>query len=241
MSQIPDNAPTARLGARPSPRRVRALALASLVVLGGLATACGGGSATPAALSTAKIVSVPPVPVQGCAYVLNGQVPTGEYTGTQPSWPAWSPDAAAVAALASIKARGGTGLVYGFSFPTGTHLYAGPDTGRIVATVPQGSSVATSEPVLWATHGGARWLAFFIACGGPNLYWVSLQQLATVSASQAAADQNAINGLLSAKPYQPMTNPRASALPIVIQRGQFTWKDPAVQLVIARGQLLNFP
>ena len=212
-----------------------------VVVLVAVAAACGGSPARPATASTTGIVQPPNVPVQGCAYVLGGSIPQGEYPGVQPPFPAFTPDPAAAAAVRSIRDHGGTGLVYGFSFPPGVHLYAGPDRSHVVGTVPEGQRVLTSEPVLWTSAGGARWLAFFIACGGSNLYWVSVDQVRSVSADAGNLLVRVIPQLLAAPPYSPASNPRASALPLTIGSDrQFAWKDPAVHLVIARGQLLGF-
>ncbi len=216
---------------------VLVVAAASMVV-----ASCGGSGASDSAeLSTTGTVLPPDVPMQGCTYEINGKVPPGEYQGVQPDFGAYSPDSAAVAAVQSIKAHGGTGLVYGFSFPTGVKLYAGPDTAHVVGTVPDGNSVTTSEPVLWTTRSGARWLAFFIACGGKNLYWVSVDQVRRVSTNEGGLLEKKIPELLAAPPYAPPTNTKASALPLTISSSkQFAWKNSAIPFVIARGQLLGF-
>jgi hypothetical protein len=216
------------------------MAAACGLVIALLAAACGGGSSAPA-LSTTGIVLPPDVPMQGCTYVLDGKVPVGEYQGLQPGFAPFSPDAAAVAAVRSMRAHGGTSLVYGFSFPPGVRLYAGPDRSHVVGTVPEGNSVTTSEPILWTTASGARWLAFFIACGGKNLYWVSVDQVRSVSTDAGGLLVRVIPELLAAPPYAPPANTHSSALPVAISADrQFTWKNPSVTFVIARGQLLGF-
>ena len=61
--------------------------------------------------------------------------------------------------------------------PGGTHLYAGPDTSQpSVGTIPSNYAILAAEPVIWKTESGETWVAFFVSCGGQNLYWVSLNR-----------------------------------------------------------------
>ena len=210
--------------------------LLALVVLA--STAACGGTGTPTHLSTAGLVQPPPVPLEGCTWTFNGSVPQGVPQGVQPSFPRISPDQAAIDALHHVKAHGGTGLVSGFDLPSSTPLHPGPDASSApVATVPAGQVIVASEPVLWTDSSGGHWLAFFLACGGDNLYWVSVDQVAKIDGPAGDQLRRTIPALLAAPPYT--TSHRASALPITLNNERhLVWKDPAVPFAVGRGELL---
>ena len=48
--------------------------------------------------------------------------------------------------------------------------------------------IQVAEPVVWTDATGGKWLAFFLSCGGPALYWVSVDSL---------EHQNRADGMLS--------------------------------------------
>jgi len=228
----------------PRPWTFRALAT---VAMGGLllvSAACGSStsSTTTSTVAASSVVRPPAVPLQGCNYVLNGVVPPGEPTGVQPNFPPFTPDQAAQSAISHIAVHGGTGLVYGFTLPYGVKLFAGPDSGgQPVATIPSNHSILTADPVLWTTRSGAHWLAFFVACGGEHLYWVSVDQIGKVDAVAGGEAVRAIASLEVAAPYTQTG--RASILPVKIMDGQITWNAPAGSHALvppARGQLLGF-
>ncbi|MGO8871232.1 MAG: hypothetical protein ACLQPH_07480 [Acidimicrobiales bacterium] len=205
--------------------------LAAVVLAGLFAGACGSGSAT----SSGTHVQPPDWPLQGCTYTVNGTVPSGEPQGIQPGYPSFSPDASAGSALQSIKDHGGEGMFDGVVLAAGTPLRAGPDTsGSPVATVGSGTNILAAEPVVWTDGSGGQWLAFFLACGGDNLYWVNVveadQQIPGVS-SQIATDRKAPTTLSSSGiPEVP------SFQPVVIDRQHLlTWKDSRIQAYVGRG------
>jgi len=222
-------------------RRSPMMALAALLGLSLIAAACSNSPASSSATSAGpRLVSPPDVTVQGCTYAPNGSIPPGATTGIDPRFAPFSPDQAATAALGHIKAHGGTGLVYGYSLPTGTQLFAGPDaTASPVATVTAGRSMSVSDPVLWTTASGARWLAFFIACGGTSPYWSSVSQVTKTDAAAGAQLRQSITVLLAAPPYT--TSHKASALPIKIDaQHHLVWVDPKVRFAVGRGELVAF-
>jgi len=227
--------PTPPIGAR---RRRRTLIAFASTTLALVAAACGGAS--PQTASTVALVGPPPLPLQGCTYVLNGSVPAGEPAGIQTSFPPFAPSQAATAALEHIKAKGGTGLIYGFTLPSGTSLYAGPDTGgSAAATIASGDSLLTFDPVLWTDASGGQWLAFFVACGGQNLYWVGVDQLLHRNSQFGASVQSTITQLKEAPPFDKTG--KASVLPLAIDKYRhLVWTDPKVTTPPARGELLGF-
>ena len=220
--------PTARPGRRAA---VAAVAVGLAVV----ATACG--SSAPAATTTG-LVTPPPISSTGCTYEINSTVPAGEPQGIKPDFPAFTPDPSAVTALQSIKDHGGTGVVDGFTLPTGTTLYAGPDSSAAsVGTVASGNSILAAAPVLWSTGAGGEWLGFFLACGGQNLYWVSVDQVSRNTPSGGETLAATLAQLRTAVPYD--RSGRASLLPIVIKDKQLMWTDPKVTTSVGRGLLLS--
>jgi hypothetical protein len=212
----------------------------AVVIAGLLAIAAACGSSTPAPLSTASLVQPPPVALQGCTWTVNGSVPQGAPQGLTPAFPHFSPDQAAVSALKRIKAKGGTGLVYGVSLVANVPLHAGPDASQApIASVPPGQSITVSEPGLWTTSSGAQWLAFFLACGGSNLYWASVQEIAKVSPNDGVRLHRDIPALLAAAPYT--TTGKTSALPIIIDsQRHLVWATPKVPFAVWRGELIGY-
>lgn len=218
-----------------------------VVATGGLvllAAACGGSSTSTTTSTGAPgaVVRPPAAPLQGCNYVLNGVVPPGEPLGVQPGFSPFAPDHAAQSAISHIAAYGGTGLVYGFTLSPGVKLFAGPDTGRqSVATIPLSHSILAADPVLWTTGSGAHWLAFFVACAGEHLYWVSVDQIGKADPAAGTEAVRAIAMLEVAAPYT-LTG-KASILPVKIADGQLIWNTPAGSHALvppARGQMLGF-
>jgi hypothetical protein len=213
----------------------------AVLALALLTSACGSGGSSTA--TTDALVLPPAVPLQGCSYVLNGSVPVGEPTGIQPNFSAFSPDQAAQSAIQDIETHGGTGIVGGFSLPTGTALYAGPDASESpVATLSGGHVILTVGPVLWTTGSGAEWLAFFVACGGSNLYWVSINQVIKGNAEDGKSIAQSITSIKAAPSY--LETGRGSTLPIKIEHRRITWNvaaNPDHPLTApARGQYLPY-
>lgn len=229
---------------RTTPKRGRRAAGAALALAAFVLTACGGGSTaattTTGASSAPALVKPPDLTLQGCNYVINGTVPAGASNGTQPPFTLTGPDRAGEAALRGIKARGGTGLVSGYTLPPGVKLFAGPDAGsNPVATIPGARSLFVADPVLWTAASGARWLASFVACGGPGLYWIDVAQIGQVDRTVGQSVTRSIAALTAAAPYPASGTP--SSLPITITaQQQFAWVDPAVTFAIGRGQYLGF-
>jgi hypothetical protein len=156
----------------------------------------------------------------------------------RPPFPAFTPDAAAASAVSSIRAHGGTGLVDGFTIPAGTALYAGPDHAAApVATVPSGSSLIVAEPVLWRTSTGARWLATFLACGGPSLYWIDLHQ---VAAADAGAAREIDASIATASAASTSATGVSTGRITVGPDHRFAWVSPTVTYAIGRGEYQEF-
>ena len=143
----------------PTTRRVRRVAALASVAVAVVLAACSSGSSTgstttaASASTTAVLVKPPDLTLQGCNYVINGSVPAGASGGIQPPFTLSGPNAAGQAALAHIKAHGGTGLVNGYLLPPGVKLYAGPDAGSTpVATIADARSLFVADPVLWTSR-----------------------------------------------------------------------------------------
>ncbi len=227
-----------------SGRRRRAVAVVAAGLVALTVAACGGGSSstgTTAATSgsTDSVVTPPAFTLQGCTYVLDGKVPTGEPTGLKPHFPSFSPDPSARAALRIIKGHGGTAMVDGVTLPAGTTLHAGPDTsGTKVGTIPSGQSILAAEPVVWTDSSGHTWLAFFLSCGGDNLYWVSLSELAKQNPSIGESLASLVSELAKAPPYTK--SGQASLLPIVVDdEHHLVFADPKVTFSVGRGELVS--
>ena len=217
-------------------------AAVAMVLVAGVAAACGSGSSTTTtttgSATTAAIVQPPPLTLQGCNYVINGVVPPGMSTGMQPPFPKFAADQAAVSALQHIKDHGGKALVDGFVIPAGTKLYAGPDaSGAPVATIAHPGSLLIAEPVLWTTGSGRRWLATFLACGGPNLYWIDVSQTALADKAAGTQIADSVAAALAATP----TASGISAQPITIDaQHHFAWSTTLVHFAIGRGIYQGF-
>ena len=225
-------------------RSARRPAVALLALVACVAAACGTGSTasttstTAATAATTSLVKPPPLTLQGCNYEVNGVVPPGMSTGTQPPFAAFGPDQAGTAALRHIQAHGGTALVDGFTIPPGTVLRAGPATsGTPVGTVPGARSLLLAEPVLWTTSSGQHWLATFLACGGSSLYWIQVSQISSADRSVGTQVANSIATALAA----PATSTGVSARPIVIDADHhFAWASGTLSFAIARGLYQGF-
>ncbi len=138
--------------------------------------------------------------LQGCAYVLNGQVPAGEPPGVQPRLrsfagpdrrPGRSPTSRPTAAPAWSMA----------SPSQWRQALCGPGLrSRPVATIPVDRSMLVADPVLWTTGSGAHWLAIFVACGGQDLYWSASTRSAARTDAATGGDRS-IAMLEAAAPY----------------------------------------
>lgn len=215
----------------------RTWAFAAAAVMAVLMAACGGSAGS--SVGTTGLVTAPDFTLQGCTYAPNNSVPPGEPQGLRPSFASFSPDPSANTAVRSIEEHGGKAVVDSAGVPPGTTLYAGPDrSGTVVGTVPHGQSVLVAEPLLWQ-HGGDTWLAFFLECGGPDLYWASLSDIRTVSPQTAADISALIAQLEKAPPYT--TSHEASLLDVTVDDGHLEWTAgaAAVPFPVARGQLIQ--
>ncbi len=210
-----------------------ALAIAAVVAT----TGCGGsGSATPSTTATdTAAVHAPDWQLQSCTFTVDGKVPSGSPQGMAPGYPSFSPDATAGTALASVRKDGGQALWDSFILANGTELYAGPDTGTApVATVASGTQLLVAEPVLWTDSSGKQWLAFFVACGGPHLYWVNVDQAQGDNvglAKQMATDASTTRSYTGAFPEHP------SIQPVVVNGHELAWKNPAIPVDVGRGMV----
>ncbi|HEX7443889.1 MAG TPA: hypothetical protein VF320_08380, partial [Acidimicrobiales bacterium] len=141
-------------------------------------------------------------------------------------------------ALRHIRAHGGTALVDGFTIPSATKLFAGPDTsGTPVGAVPGGRSLLLAEPVLVTTDTGQRWLATFLACGGPHLYWIQVAQIRQADRNAGSQVAASIDTALAAT----TTGTGISARPIVIDaKHHFAWASDALSFAIGRGIYQGF-
>ncbi len=140
--------------------------------------------------------------------------------------------------MESIKKDGAKAVVDGLGIPPGAKLYSGPaQSAPVVGTVPSGDSVLVSEPVVWTDKTGGTWLAFFIECGGPNLYWASLEQIKQHDKASAAVLSSLIRQLSAAPPYTKTG--RASLLPVTVKGKTLTWNDPGIRFSVGRGQLIS--
>ncbi len=223
----------------PAWRRLRRAAAGATAVLALCLAACGGsGSASTGSVTTAALVKTPPLPLQGCTYMINGQVPPGEAPGESPAFPQSQPDAAAASAIASIRGHGGSAMVGSFLLPAGTALYNGPDTSQPpVGTVSSTQQFVVVEPVVWVDHSGKRWLASFLACGGPNLYWISVDQVDSKQPGGAGSVGSQLTAFQKAPPYTQTG--KASFLPIKVDHtDHFVFDDPRVTFAIGRGELI---
>jgi hypothetical protein len=224
-------------------RGTRTAALAIALGLAVVLSACGSSSSsasTTAAATTDAIVKPPAEILQGCSYAPDNKVPAGEPQGMNPPFSAFSSDQSAQSALQHIKDHGGTGLVYGFQLPSGTKLYAGPDSSSsAVGTLPVGRSILLFDPVIWTTSFGRHWLVSFLACGGTNPYWVDVSQIKQADAAVYSGIAKEITTLLASQDYA--STGHASSLPVVVTAaGHFAWKDTQVPFSPARGEYVGY-
>ena len=223
--------------------RTRQTAAAVIAVLACLVSACGSGASNASAPVTGNTspvsLAVPTDQLLGCTYTVNGQVPSYLPSGLAPHFAAFSPDPSANAAVHQIKSKGGSGIVQSFVLPNGTKLRSGPSVSApVVGTVGGVQEVQLYDPVLWTDSGGNDWLAFFLACGGGNLYWAGLDDLKKTSPSTAGALSSQLAQLRSAPPYTKTA--RASLLPIVVDpANRLSWKDRVIPFDVGRGELIS--
>lgn len=196
---------------------------------------CGGTDTPP----SASIVVPPSFELQGCTYEVSSTIPAGEPTGLNPGFAPFEPDASADHALEQIKALGGTAMVDSVTVPDGIPLHSGPDTTLpSVGTVASGDSILVAEPVVYTDQSGGTWLAFFLACGGQNLYWLSLDQAKHHNRTFAEGVTTQIAQLKQAAPFTQTGS--ASMLPIVINGGRhLAFADPKVTFDVGRGELYS--
>jgi hypothetical protein len=217
-------------------RRATVASVAAIGVLG--LAACGSSTGSSSPPTSGERVTAPDFNLQGCTFTVDNSVPTGEPTGLHPNFPSFNPDPSADSAVVSIKKHGGTAMVDSTSLPSGTQLYAGPDqSGTLVGTVPSGQSVLLAEPLVW-TASGQTWLATFLQCGGPYLYWANLDQIKQVDPSSASATSELIKQLAAAAPY-PKSD-QASLLGVTVTGGHLEWATSfTMSFPVARGQLVH--
>lgn len=215
-------------------RSHRFVLVALLTASAAALTACGGGSS---ATASTGLVAAPDFSLQGCTFTVNGSIPPGEPHGLKPSFPVFSPDPSASAAVKSIEEHGGTALVDGAGVPPGATLYAGPDrSGTVVGTVPSGESILLAEPVIWHSDGDT-WLAFFLQCGGPNLYWASLDEIKQVSPATATDLTTTLSELKGVPPYSQ--SHQASFETVAVKDRSLVWTDSSIPFPVGRGQLIQ--
>jgi hypothetical protein len=184
-------------------------------------------------------VTAPDFTLSGCTFEVNNSIPQGEPTGLKPNFASFTPDASAGVALASIKKNGGKAMVDSAGLPSGTKLYAGPDrSSQVVGTIPSGKSLLLSEPVVWTGSNGETWLATFIECGGPNLYWASLDQIKQVSSGEAATLSSLIKQLAAVQPPYPKSD-QASLVRVDVVGHNLAWNTSQITFPVARGQLVD--
>ena len=216
-------------------RRVGVAGVVALATLALVTAACGGGSS--ASSGSKGLVTAPSFTLQGCTFAPNDSIPPGYPKGLQPNFAAFSPDPSADAAIRSISHNGGTAVVDSAGVPGGATLYAGPDrSGAVIGTVPAGQDILLAEPLLWH-EGGDTWMAFFLECGGPNLYWASLENIKSVSPTTATDLSGLFAELQNAPPYTQTH--QASLLPVEVKDGHLVWKDSSVPFDVGRGQLIQ--
>ena len=179
----------------------------------------------------------PAVTLQGCSYTVDSTVPAGEPHGVKPPFPPFSPDPSVSAALAVIKAKGGTAMVGSVTLPPSTELFAGPDTdGAKAGTIPENQSILTTEPVLWTDAAGGKWLAFFLACGGSSLYWAGVDNIRSQNPVAGASIASELAQLEKAAPYTQTG--QASLLPIrVDEHHHLVFNDAKVTFPVGRAEL----
>ncbi len=216
-------------------RRAGGFMATAVAALALVASACSNGPSTSSGSSFAP--AQPTDPLVGCTYTINGQVQSYLPTGRNPHFAAFSPDSSAESALHSIKTKGGTGIVDTFILPAGAELRSGPSpSAPVVGKISETDELQLYDPILWTDSAGGQWLASFIACGGRNLYWVSLADLQKTNPAFAKGLRSQLTQLRTARPY-PETA-MASLLPIVINTSkEVVWKDRSITFNVGRAEL----
>ena len=225
-------------------RRVSPSAVAvTLVGLAIVGAACGGASGTAGTVGTTAsefaLIQPPKLDLDGCQYLVNNVVPPGEPKASKAPFASFSPDQSAIDALQHMKAHGATGMVDGFTVPAGTVLFSGPSATAAHAGVVQPSnSILIADPILWTDGAGKDWLAFFVICGGNNLYWLSVDQVNHQNPTVGRLLTRSIAQLRAAQPYTKTG--MISVLPVVIDGNhRFAWVAPDIQFQPARSQYLD--
>lgn len=219
-------------------RRLRGVVAVGVGALALVASACGSSPSTSPSVTSVVALAPPTDPLQGCTYTVNGQV--GSYPeGEAPHFATFSADPAAEAALKSIKSKGGTGVVDTLELPGLTKLRSGPSgSAPVVGTVPALDQLQLYDPIVWTDPAGQEWLATFIACGGPHLYWAGLDDLEKTDSLAAAMLRNQLAQLRTAGPYTQTA--MASDLPIVLDTsGHLGWKAKAIMFGVGRSELVS--
>jgi hypothetical protein len=170
--------------------------------------------------------------------MINGKVLPDEVPGVKPTFRQSQPDAASDSAIASIRAHGGSAAIGSFLLPPGTELYGGPDMSQpSVGKVSSTQQFYVYEPIVWVDHSGKSWLASFLACGGPNLYWVSVDQVDSKSSSGAGTLGSMLAEFRKAPSYTQTG--KGSLLPVKIDHtDHFVFDDSQVTFAIGRGQII---
>jgi hypothetical protein len=215
------------------------MAAAIVAVLALALSACGGSTPAATGDTDALHVSAPSDPVLGCTYTVNGQISPDLPTGKNPHFASFSPDPSAYAALNSIKKKGGTGAVDNFMLPAGTKLRSGPSSSApVVGTVAGVDELQLLEPIVWTDSAGQEWLATFIACGGPNLYWAGMKDLQSTNPTAAKTVEKQLTEDRNAPPVTKTD--MVSDLPIAITGdGHLNWKDKSIAFTVGRGEIVS--
>jgi hypothetical protein len=197
-------------------------------------SACSNGASPPTVA-----LALPTDQLLGCTYTIDGQVQSYQATGETPNFAAFSPDPSAEAAIDSIKRKGGTGVVGSYQFPARTKLRSGPSlSAPVVGTISDTAQLQLYDPILWTDSSGDEWLASFIACGGKNLYWTSLDDLQKTDPAAAKTLRGELAQLRKAAPYTQTA--MASLLPIVINSTRnVVWKDKVIPFDVGRAELVS--
>ena len=108
-----------------------------------------------------------------------------------------------------------------------------------MGTIPLGRSMQIADPVLWTTSSGQHWLASFLACGGPHLYWIDVAQTAKADPQLGGADLLHHRQAAGEPPFTQTG--MASSLPITIDaRRHLVWVSDKVPFAVGRGVYLGF-
>ncbi len=219
-------------------RYSRAMTAVAVLVVGLGAAACGSSSSSSGGSSSgttaSDIVRPPADPIVNCTYTVNGKVSPLLPAGKKPGFAPFTPDASATSALQSIQSKGGQGIVASLGLPGLTKLRSGPSSSApVVATLSKGQQILLYDPVLWEDGAGHDWLAFFLACGGSNMYWAGLTDLLKTDAKAAAQLSQLVGSLKTAPSY--LETGKSSLLPVVIDKNKhIVWKDRKVTFSPAR-------